>query len=478
VFIDLQLKLQCPDGIYEWDKFYSCLVGRLVQRHLDTPGVKTIVCAYDDYQFSPAAKGPTQTRRINRTAVTEWQAHRPLPPNIPANYNSLLFNRTFKAQVVKYLITQITLQCRVHDGQRLIIDHTGRPYVALGVGSGKAAGELGENSPEEPALEFEVACGLGECDVKWVRYLPWGNLLLEAVDGDFIIIAMSQIERLGHAAPNIYVRRLHLDPSNAVKAAVSGIGPKKTGRGKKRALDSGDADEPTSALDTGNEGSTDPNKVVKAGGRVYEYAHCNLIVDGIRSTFGSKTTDVLKKHTIQLLSHAVAHIGCDFCHGIPYFNGNVLFKNLKLLWPGYCDAATVDPTTGIVSLDARVIADKVVGKLWTDVQFEKQCSSVRNASFETIYNFLKNNDAISAFRRERLISPNDLCALVRGSNWTSWYWFSPETCPCALKNNGEFGFVKVKNRVQVDNNRPLPVGTKQPPAGKKTTMTVLKNWFS
>jgi hypothetical protein len=187
VFIDLQLKLQCPDGIYDWDKFYSCLIGRLVQRHLDTPGVKTVIGAFDDYTASPAAKGPTQNKRKCRTAVPDWQVNRPLPPSIPANYNSLLFNRAFKAQVVKYMITQITLQCRVHVGQRLIIDHMDRPYVALGDGMGKAAGEMGENSPEVPGLEFDVACALGESDVKWVRYLPWGNLVLESIDGDYTV---------------------------------------------------------------------------------------------------------------------------------------------------------------------------------------------------------------------------------------------------------------------------------------------------
>jgi hypothetical protein len=53
VFIDLQLKLQCPDGIEDWQKFYECLVGRTISRFLECPSVHTIIASYDDYTNSP-----------------------------------------------------------------------------------------------------------------------------------------------------------------------------------------------------------------------------------------------------------------------------------------------------------------------------------------------------------------------------------------------------------------------------------------
>jgi hypothetical protein len=290
----------------------------MIQRYINQPGVHTVVLSWDDYEHSPLAKGPTQAKRKNRTAVPEWQDHRPLSAAIPANYSQLLFNRSFKRAVVRYMIQQVTFQCRViRPDQRIIIDHQGAPYVAVGYGSGKAAGELGENSIAVPATEFEVACPLGESDLKFVRYLPWGDMILEAIDSDYVVIGCAQIERLGYAAPRIFVRRLLLEPSNAVLTAVGGSSVKSgSGKGTKRPLDTfllpSDAN-----LDT----NLDPDKGLQKGpdvatttkkGRQYEFADCNLIVEGLRKTIGKHTTDAMKPYTVRLFTGYIALCGCDF----------------------------------------------------------------------------------------------------------------------------------------------------------------------
>ena len=180
---------------------------------------------------------------------------------IPANYNQLLFNRNFKTRVVIYMIQQITLQTRLKfPNQRVIIDYQNNPYVAVGIGAAKAGGEIGPGSEPVLATEFEVKCPLGESDLKWVRYLPFGNMILDAIDSDYLIIALNQIERLGVAAPKIYVRRLLLEPSNAVLSAVAGGGKTKTARPKKRPLDQF---LEASVNDAEAVGSTDAEDVVK-----------------------------------------------------------------------------------------------------------------------------------------------------------------------------------------------------------------------
>jgi hypothetical protein len=83
--------------------------------------------------------------------------------------------------VIAYIIEQVKVQCKiVRPGQKLIIDYQGCPYVAVGDGAAQAAGDIGEGSPPISALEYTVKCPLGECDVKWVRYTAWGNMMLEA----------------------------------------------------------------------------------------------------------------------------------------------------------------------------------------------------------------------------------------------------------------------------------------------------------
>jgi hypothetical protein len=100
IFIDCQLKLMCPAGINTWHEWLEALYLRPIKKYLAMTSVKVVVLAFDDYTFSPLAKGPTQAKRKSRCEVPVWSPHQPLPPMIPANYASLLFNRAFKGQIL------------------------------------------------------------------------------------------------------------------------------------------------------------------------------------------------------------------------------------------------------------------------------------------------------------------------------------------------------------------------------------------
>lgn len=254
---------------------------------------------------------------------------------------------------------------------------------------------------------------------------------------------MSTIERLGSKAPNIFVRRLVLTLGNAAVVSAGGEGKKKGS--KKRPL-------PEKEKAT----ATEPATTTKVG-RQYEYVNCNALVDMVRKTLGPKTPAALKPYIIQILTFCVALCGCDFTHGVPWLNGSGFWKNSDLLWPGVCAATSVDTATGVVSMNPRVIAEKVIGKLWKEVQFKKFCISTN--SYEQLYKELMDNGSISAFRRERLISPEKLCCLVKGCNWTVNYWYNCEACPCAVHGEKDYGFVLGKgSRVEFDDKKALPVG--------------------
>jgi hypothetical protein len=176
VFIDGQLKLQVPAGIYTWDVFFDCLFRKMIQRYLAMDSIKTVILAFDDSANSPYAKGPTQAKRRSRSDVVVWSELTPLTPEIPANYGTMLFNRNFKNRVIKYIVEQTTLQCRVNAGQRIIIDYQNRPYVAVGIGSGRS---MDKNNEPESALEFNVACALGECTATTIPLISLGALLVK-----------------------------------------------------------------------------------------------------------------------------------------------------------------------------------------------------------------------------------------------------------------------------------------------------------
>jgi hypothetical protein len=449
VFIDCQLKLQCPQSIHTWDLWFEALYLRPIQRYLSMPGVKNLVIAFDDYTFSPLAKKPTQARRISRCEVPSFTKLCQLPPTIPDNYPSLLFNRNFKKRVVTFVISQIKLQCRVmRANQRVVVDYENCPYVLLGDGAECLATDT---NPAEPTTEFEVSCGLGESDVKWTRFTAWGPMLLDAVDSDYVIIGCATFERLGLAAPNIFVRRLLLLPSNAAVAAVAeaaGEVPTKrpkgsTAKGTKRSI---------SEVSTTASGEASK----KSLGRQYEFVNCGMVVEGLRATVGAITPDDWKPYVVRLLTHSIALCGCDFCPGVPWFNGTAAQRNMRLLWPGLCKAASVDPGTGAVVLDPRTVAEEYIGKFWKQVQFKKQCAGIPSAGFEQLYRTLKADESISAFRRDRLVSPEQMSCMVRNSNWISSYWTVPEQTPCALE--GDYGFIKKgAGKVEFDKSTPLPV---------------------
>jgi hypothetical protein len=276
-------------------------------------------------------------------------------------------------------------------------------------------------------------------------------MLLAAVDSDYVIIAMATIERLGLSAPKVFVRRLLLHPSNAAVAAANaaaGLPPAARCKGKKRLLE-------TSVEKSGGKSEETGAAKSKPVGRQYEYVDCGEMVNAMRVHMGSYTPDTLKPYLVRIFSHSIALCGCDFTKGVPWLNGTATLRNIKLLWPGLCKAASIDFETDSVVLDPRVVADDFLGKLWKKVQFKKQCVGLQSASFENLYAALVANDSISSFRRDRLVSPVEMCCLVRNCNWVASYWSNPEKTPCALV--GDFGFVRGPGgRVSFDVHTPLP----------------------
>ncbi|KAJ1466354.1 hypothetical protein T484DRAFT_3633609 [Baffinella frigidus] len=458
VFIDGQLNLQCPEGIHCYFEFFVALYKRMIDRYLAMEDVKTVILGFDDSTNSPFAKAATQAKRRSRCEVVQWSELQPLDNMIPANHATLLFNSNYKTRVIKCIIQQVTEHCKVKHDQRVVIDHMGSPFVAVGLGSGCPGTHSGASGAPEQAIEFEIACPLGECDVKWVRYCPWGDMILDAVDSDYVIIGLCVMERLGRTAPRIFVKRLLLEPGNAALAVAAndGGGPKKKAAGQKRKCDM----FAPPGIDDNKENvpPSDTAPVVKKP-REYEYANCGIIATGLRATLGKYTPDALKPHTMRILAHLVALCGCDFTRGVKWFNATAAFKNAALIWPGMCTAANVNDATGTVSMCPRLVAEHVIGVLWKEVQFKKLCgnSAMKNADFETLFNELSRNTSISAFRRERLVTPMELCCLVRSANWCVLYWEDAANTPCSL-TGGDFGFSRPREggAVQFDDKVPLP----------------------
>ena len=425
VFIDGQLKLQRASGIETWQKFLDVQFMYNIQRYLAS-GITTLVLAFDDHGYSPAAKGPTQQKRRSRVTAADWHERMPLPSSIPAEYEILLFNRTFKTRVIEFVIESVVKKFHplLKDGQSIIIDHRGDAMML------HAGGSVTMLVPETP---------LGESDVKFVRYLHLGDMLLDAVDSDYVIIAMNQVEKLQNcgaskknmtALPNIFVRRMLVDIDKVSLAD------------KKRKLqNAGNGRLP----------------------REYEHVNINILTDAMQKVLGKiddrmqgknaglrpieNDEQTLRGSTIKVLSYLVALCGCDFTKGIPWFGPKTLWKNIDVVWWGMRRAALSDQHSGCKAVSPRAIAEYIVSPLWRNVLYKNHCKQTQTpftmtdgTNFEETYAQLASSCNLNARVRDNLITNNALSCLVKNCNWVSIYWRDPEQCPDGVEKR--FGFVR------------------------------------
>jgi hypothetical protein len=422
VFIDGQLKLQRPAVITTWQWWLDAQFMFNIKKYL-AMGVQTVVLAFDDHQHSPAAKAPTQQKRKSRVIAVDWPDRKPLPPTIPAEYERLLYNRTFKTRVIEFVIQSVTktLQPLLKDEQRIIIDYRGDPIVL-------SAGGVKGNMP--------MCVPLGESDVKFVRYLDLGNMVIDAVDSDYVIIAMNQVERMQNTertcVPDLYVRRLLVDLDSAAKK-------------KKRKLD--------------------VNEQPPKPGRQYEHVHINSLTCAFQNKLGDLDkrlqgkvvgnnrleNDVsLLPNTIKVLSALVALCGCDFTTGIPWFGPKTLWKNIDVVWWGMRRAMLGDRRSANHALCPRDIAEYVVSPMWRNILYKKHVSCEQTLfrvkdrfTFNETYNELITSVSLSERIRESLMDETKLACLVKNCNWVAIYWRYPEICPSAVDDR--FGFVRNNN---------------------------------
>jgi hypothetical protein len=403
IFYDGQLKLQMPAGLVSWTNWIHLAFTVGINDYFTRPGVQTIVLAFDDYTYSPLAKGPTQAKRKKASeGVVDWNEYRPLPPNIPANYAKLLFNSAFKRRVVMHIMEQVMDTVRFQrPGQKLIFDYMDVQYLSF----------------EEPhvlrSMHFDKP--LGECDVKVVRYCaePGQHVLWIASDSDYLCVALNTLEnykKIGLAS-NIFIRRMVVRLPEL--------------------------------------------KQEKKRGREYEFVNCGMLRSHLKGALVSTTPEPLQRHVIAILSAVIALCGCDFCEGVPWLTATAFKKNQALMWNAVCESVNLEQDTGLVSLDARNFADTFMVGFWKQSLFKNALADPVSGPFEVVRQRLVDSK-LSEIKRKALVSAEELYTMVRNVNWVVFYWKFPEICPCAL--SGNFGYVRdaKRRRVVFSSDDPLP----------------------
>ena len=179
-FIDGQIKLMKGQHVTTWKDYVFFQFVRVIKKYYDM-GIKTVVLAFDHYPLVPKAKNMTQFKRRKHIPCVDFNPSEVLPPTIPWNWDVMIMNRSFKSKVIQLVVTTVPDLIQLLPDQRLIIDYHTFPI---------------HYTPDNPPFEDKSFPPLGEADIKFTRYTKFGDLLVEATDGDYVPISLLHVERM------------------------------------------------------------------------------------------------------------------------------------------------------------------------------------------------------------------------------------------------------------------------------------------
>lgn len=321
----------------------------------------------------------TQTKRIRNVPQVTYTESDILPATIPYNWDCLIMNRTFKRKVIKFLMSRIPELINLQKGQTLIMDHEGHPLRYTGYQS-------------SPSADTDMP-PMGEADVKCTRYTKYGNLLIDATDGDYVPIALLHVSNL------INERWDELCDETRKALAVQQISVLRIEcKGKRQAT----------PVDTSNRK------------RCYEYVHINslyMFLQGhfrciVPTIYPSSFWDGFEMHVLGLL---IAITGCDFTRGLAQMTANKMWLNLGIICKML--ARAIDPVTREVDVPSYV---ECIGTVYTRI-YQRHIGSY-GRTCEDIMHTLKHSAGLSESIRKSLPTHEQIECSVRNANWVLIYW--------------------------------------------------------
>jgi hypothetical protein len=382
VFIDGQIKLMCGAHVRTWVHFFHAQFVDTIESGFAT-GAEVVVLGFDDYAFVPSAKNMTQQKRV-RTVPAAFGEHQELPPAVPEDWTNHIMNRCFKVKVIAFVLCNLRRHYARETERTVVIDWTGPPEVL-----GKPIALPAVLTTEPDALKR------GECDIKGFAWLALGPTLLVSTDGDFVPLALAQIEEQGISHP-VYIHRMLC----------------RTEAPKKRSAD----------------GRTK---------REFEYLDMQRLSAFVRSEFAGTPRPA------RVFASLVALTGCDFCMTLPGAGPTKIWQQRRL-------ANTLDVTAfpGLLAFVTHVY----VGLFRAHVNTVGLCIDARDASesstrqkYEQLSASVKSNGAINERTKVAFWRNVRMEAHVRNALWTLAYWTELHHFPDPLA--ADYGYERRKKIV-------------------------------
>jgi hypothetical protein len=391
VFVDGQIKLMKGDYITTWDGFIQSQFINTIENAFEL-GAHVVVMGFDDYTHVPLCKNMTQSKRNRSVPAVDFLESDDLPPRPPPEWMAAMRNRTFKVKVMKYVVCRLKQHFRHEERRSVVLDYHGKPEV---IGGSYKLPELFASHTEDRPLRR------GECDIKGPDYLPHrGNMVMISTDGDFIPIALMQLEQQrqagasGGSHANIFVHRIKIKSSTATKRTSTGISK-----------------------------------------REFEFVNIGALLDMLRHDLPWTDTPAA------YFSALVALSGCDFSMNLPALGPTKLWAaRTKLRENPMRECAHL--VSALIVTYQMILQNKCAGarpetiRSITDTQSAKLAYSCQHASALrclTLAPRTKN----SLWDADRIVA--HACNVM----WTLRYWSQLHAAPDPL--SGNFGFVMVRN---------------------------------
>lgn len=388
VFIDGQINLMKADFIHTWKLFLQVQFIDKVQRAFQS-GARVVVVAFDDYAHVPMAKNMTQTKRGKNIPVLEFAGHEELPSVMPVNWAGAMRNRVFKTKVAAFVCQNMAIHFQQLQSGSLVLDFNSRVQVV---------GNPLTLSPEVASEEAKR----GECDIKAFSYLHVdGPLLIESIDGDFLPLALLQIQKKLQETNHEYEVILH--------------------RMRTR-----------TTADTNNKRAADGRAK-----REYEFVHVNHVLPWVLQEFKHMPNPV------SAFAALIAATGCDFCMSLPNLGPVRLWKYKHLM-------SGLDLTLAPALLQAlSMVYYRHYAKQMTILGSRYNIKFTADMPIEAALTqyALITREANAGNMRCPMWWKERMHAHVLNTLWTLQYWI--KTChyeDCFAQN---YGYVKVKENAKV-----------------------------
>lgn len=383
VFIDGQIKLMKSTHVVTWKDLIHRQYCACINRYFQM-GIRTVVLAFDDYDYVPLSKNMTQTKRKRHVPSVQVHENQSLPSELPHNWQQCIMNRTFKTKVIHLIVEMLPQMIRLTEKQSLIIDYKGSPVMYTA------------DQQEKILTDFE---SLGEADIKFTRYMAFGNMLVDATDGDYIPIALMKIEQLcknNDLVPNISIYRMEIKTSSSTKRTAD--------------------DKPKFS---------------------YEYLHVNKlykhIIDKIFIKLGPSWKSYYRGLEMVLVATCITYTGCDFSKGLPQIGPRKIWDNLGSIWPALFDAFDAHQTV----FDVDMVRDKVISRLYS-LAYKKHFTHLIKLPMQDVVEHLQQRSSLSQLIKDRLPSTKNVDCLIKNGSWVLSYWTCSANCPNPMDQS--FGF--------------------------------------